>query len=278
MGGIKIAVHPLFFAVGVVYALTGGIFGFTVCALTAVVHELGHSVAAEKLGYKLNRITLTPFGATVKGNIRGLKFSDELKIALAGPLTNLAIGVLFVALWWVFPEVYAWTDISAKANFSLALINLFPAYPLDGGRILFAIIAQKRGERAGKLVCKTMGILLGATLLAGFAVSAFYSLNLSLLTFGLFALVGSVSAKGESVYARITVFPTAAELKRGMPVKRHAIDKNATLKTLMSLLDAKALNEVDVYDGENRIATLSDKRLREIFSAGGVYDRVEKFT
>ena len=58
MGGIKYSVHPLFFAVGFYYALTGRIFIFLVYSITALVHETGHAIAAEKAGYKLNKITL----------------------------------------------------------------------------------------------------------------------------------------------------------------------------------------------------------------------------
>ena len=129
MGGIKLNVHPLFFLFGFYYALTGKVFVFIIYTVTAVVHELGHSFAAAGAGYRLNRITLMPFGAVVRGDIDGLKFSDEIKIALAGPLLNLAIGLLFVAIWWIYPESYAFTDIVAEANFSLALVNFLPIFP-----------------------------------------------------------------------------------------------------------------------------------------------------
>ena len=72
MGGIRYNVHPLFFVVGLYYAVSGRIFIFLVYSFTALIHETGHAIAAEKAGYKLNKITLTPFGAIAKGNIEGL--------------------------------------------------------------------------------------------------------------------------------------------------------------------------------------------------------------
>ena len=123
MGSINLSVHPLFYVFGFYYALTGRIFVFVIYTVCAVLHELGHSFVATSAGYRLNKITLMPFGAVVSGNVEGLKFLDEIAIALAGPFLNLAIGVFFVAVWWVYPESYAYTDIVAEANFSMALVN-----------------------------------------------------------------------------------------------------------------------------------------------------------
>ena len=124
MGGIKLTVHPLFFAFSFYYALTGEFLVFVMYTVTAVVHELGHSFAATSAGYKLNKITLMPFGAVVSGNIEGLKFSDQIKIAFAGPFINVAISLFFIALWWIYPECYAYTDVIVGSNLSMALINL----------------------------------------------------------------------------------------------------------------------------------------------------------
>ena len=88
MGGINLSVHPLFYVFGVYYALTGKIFVFAIYTITAVLHELGHSFVASNAGYRLNKITLMPFGAVVRGDIDGLKFSDEIKIALLSSLSS----------------------------------------------------------------------------------------------------------------------------------------------------------------------------------------------
>ena len=97
MGSIKLKIHPLFYLFGLYYALTGKILIFLVCTITAIVHELGHSIVAGERGYKLNKITLMPFGAVVKGESTELAFNDELVIALAGPMLNFIIAVFFVA-------------------------------------------------------------------------------------------------------------------------------------------------------------------------------------
>ena len=274
MGGIKYSAHPLFFAVGVYYALTGRIFVFLIYAFTAVLHEIGHSLAAARAGYKLNKITLTPFGATVTGNIEGLKFYDELSIAAAGPLLNLAVGLLFVAFWWIFPETYAFTDTAAEANFAIALVNFIPAYPLDGGRILSALLSIKIGERRAAVVCKIIGVALACALLSGFIYTAFDTPNISLLIFGLFVLVGALDRRKENAYIRIASVLTADKLLRGIPVKRQAVSKSVTLKNLIKILDLNAVNELDVYDGERKMASISQKRLTEILKNGNIYSKI----
>ena len=274
MGGIKYSVHPLFFVVGLYFALTGRIFVFLIYAFTAVLHELGHSVAAARAGYKLNKITLTPFGATVTGNIEGLKFYDELMIAVAGPFLNLAVGLLFVAFWWIFPETYAFTDIAAEANFSIALVNFIPAYPLDGGRILSALLSIKFGGRKAGVICRIVGVLLAVLLIVGFIFTVFYEPNVTLLIFGIFVLVGALEKNKENAYARITSVISKERLARGIPVKRQAVSSSVTLKNLIKILDVNAVNELDVYDGERFISKLTQKRITEILKNGDIYSKI----
>ena len=141
MGRVKVIIHPLFFVFGLYFAFLGKVFSFIIFTLTAVIHELGHAFVADRLGYTLNRIVLMPYGALISGDVENLSYKDECLVALGGPMLNAIIGVVFVAVWWFFPETYAYTDTAVIACFSLAVINLIPAYPLDGGRLLLATLS-----------------------------------------------------------------------------------------------------------------------------------------
>ena len=129
-------VHPLFVLFGVWFFWRGELFLFLVYTLVAVLHEFGHAMYAARIGCRLMRLRLLPCGAVVSGDIEGIPISDEIRLALAGPFVNAACAALFAALWWVFPETYPYTDTAAFASLFLALVNLFPAYPLDGGRVV----------------------------------------------------------------------------------------------------------------------------------------------
>lgn len=277
MGGLSLSVHPLFYIFGFYYALTGKIFIFIVYTITAVVHELGHSFTASGAGYRLNKITLMPFGAVVSGNIDGLKFGDEIKIAMSGPLLNLAIGLLFVAVWWIFPISYAFTDIVAEANFSMAFINLLPVFPLDGGRIVSAYLSGKIGEKRAKKICGIIGAITSLLLLASFIVTIFTSLNLSLLFFSMFVLCGSLGKAKDNKYVKVYTALTTERLKRGMPVKRQAIDKSASVKKMMSILDEHAVNEIAVYDGGKQIALLTQENIGLIIEKGNLYAKLSEY-
>ncbi|MBQ8426256.1 MAG: hypothetical protein IJX16_00630 [Clostridia bacterium] len=277
MGGITLSIHPLFFAFGLYYAGTGRIFVFLVYTICAVLHELGHSFVASNAGYRLDRITLMPFGAVVKGDIDGLKLNDEIKIALAGPFINLAVGLFFVAVWWIYPEAYAFTDIVAEANFSLALVNFLPIFPLDGGRVISAVLTKKFGSDKAYFICKIIGGAFALLLLAGFILTAFNTLNLSLLFFALFVTFGAFGKGRQNKYVKAYTALGEQSLMRGLPVKRTAISKNATIKKLVSLLDENALNEIIVYGDGKLITTLSQEKIQKIIEKGDIYSKIERY-
>ena len=94
--------------------------------LVAVQHECAHAFAAAKLGYKLNKIVLMPFGAVIDGDMRGITFKDEIFVAICGPLCNLITAAFFVAVWWFAPTMYAFTDTAFYSSLAIALVNLLP--------------------------------------------------------------------------------------------------------------------------------------------------------
>ena len=132
MGGVTLKIHPLFYLFGLYYALTGRIFIFIVYTIVALVHELGHSFVAERLGYRLKSIVLMPYGAVIGGDVKNLRLRDEIAVAAAGPLLNFAIGIFFVATWWIFPDTYDYTSLAAEAK-DPARRALFERQGTDGG-------------------------------------------------------------------------------------------------------------------------------------------------
>ena len=275
MGRINLSIHPLFYLLGFYYAITGQIFIFVICTVTAIIHELGHSFVASNLGYRLNKITLMPFGAVVSGNTDGLKFHDEIKIALAGPVINLAVALFFIATWWIYPEFYAFTDVIVSANMSMALVNLLPIFPLDGGRIIFCFFANKFGYDKSFIVNKIIGGTFALILIVLFVVGAIKGLfNFSLLFFSLFVCFGTFSREKENKYVKIFSILSKDNLKRGMPVKRFAVDKDIQIKKLVCLLDNRAVNEVLVYENDKKVASLSQERIEKVIEKANIYSKL----
>ena len=278
MGGITVSVHPLFFALGFYYALTGKIFVFIIYSLCALSHELGHSIVAQRQGYRLGKIILMPFGAVVTGNVDGLKFTDQIKIALAGPILNLSVCVFFIAIWWVFPEAYTFTELVVQANLSMALVNLIPAYPLDGGRVLSATLTEFIGEKKAIIVCKVLAGILGGTLFGCFIYSIFNQVNFSLMFFALFVIAGAFDKKRGNVYVKLYSGISEERLLCGMPVKKVALSVNADVKKLISILDVNAINEVSLIKNGKSVKVLGDDDLKKIIENTSVYTKLSEIS
>src|SRR5271157_1016262 len=123
---------------------------WTVGAVTAVLffvcvllHELGHSVVALRYKIQVRSITMFIFGGVAQIASEPPSATAEFWIALAGPIVSFALAVLFTLLQWVttgFEPLLALAKYMAYINGSLALFNLIPGFPLDGGRVFRAVV------------------------------------------------------------------------------------------------------------------------------------------
>ena len=270
---MKLSIHPLFFIFGLYFALTGKVFLFLTYTLTALIHEYGHAIAAEKLGYKMNKIVLMPYGAVVNGAIGGLSYKDEVIVALSGPFTNICLCVLFVALWWLFPETYPYTDVVFLSNLSIAAINLLPAFPLDGGRIISAALSLKFPQKKVITAMKISGIIISAGLFALFLFSIFNKINLSLLFFALFILIGALKKADQSAYVKMYMRKSA--LSGGVKeCKRYVVNGKTTLKTLMSKLNDGYIYTLEIADENGKDLSLNYEKTQKLLSSYRYYDKL----
>lgn len=273
----KFRVHPLFLLVGVWYALKGELFLFLLSALVAIQHECAHAFAAAKLGYSLNRIVLMPFGAVIDGDMKGISLKDEIFVALCGPLCNLVTAVFFVALWWLAPTMYAFTDTACYSSLAIALVNLLPAYPLDGGRILKCALARAflkstaeegKAEKKAAKICRIVTLVFAALFLVGFILQCVARQpNFTLLAFGGFLLVGAFGNRNKTaVYSRMD-FSLKKALKKGVEIRRVAVLDTCPIKNALRFLSKGSYLVLEVYDqAENFLFTLPQNELSLWFS------------
>lgn len=130
-----------------------------------VLHELGHSIVAQKLGIQVHQITLYPVGGVAQLS-RQPDPKREIWITIAGPLVNLLIALALIPFF--LTQEFARTLL--LANLILFFFNLLPAFPMDGGRLLRAILGLKLSStKSTKLAARIgqgMAILLGLVGLA----------------------------------------------------------------------------------------------------------------
>lgn len=172
--GIDVSVHWTLLLLIFVTALTGGgMFGALVLMSVfgcVLLHELGHSMAARQFGIETHSIVLLPIGGVASLEEMPRKPSQELWIAVAGPLVNVviafALAVSMSTLTVAFPGYTTFFQYMLAANVSLVLFNLLPAFPMDGGRVLRSLLAMKipygRATQiaagTGKVVAVALGI------------------------------------------------------------------------------------------------------------------------
>lgn len=204
MERVKIKVSAsfwLFVAVAVIFRQSYFALLYTVAVL---LHEVSHYVVASRLFYRCTQIRLGIFGATLYGDFDNVSSVDRIKIALAGPLCNAVLCLVCVAVWWIVPSSYYFTEQFFSANASMCCANLLPCYPLDGGRIVTGIAESKWNVNGIKFV-KNLTIILSVGLFAVFVVSLVTADNL--FAVGLFAVClfsGVLVGNGGECYVKTT--------------------------------------------------------------------------
>lgn len=138
------------------FSLAGAAFGVVVTLLLfvcVVIHELSHSLTSAKMGFPVRGIVLLPLGGVAQIERIPERPAQEFLMAIAGPLSNLVIaGVLSVVGLLLGLDIRLQTDLTRLGwrdilpylivtNIGLAVFNLIPAYPMDGGRVLRALLA-----------------------------------------------------------------------------------------------------------------------------------------
>ena len=212
--GIDIRVHATFALVlawtaldwGNRQGLTGAFYGvafITLLFLCVTLHELGHSLVALHYGMKVRDITLLPIGgvARLEGELK--RPAHEFWMALAGPAVNLVIGGLIgiiVVPWLGWHALEGFSLLLGRlrtlgaerllvdlmtANLGLAFFNLLPAFPMDGGRVLRALLASRISELQATRIAMYVGQGIAAILgLVGVFTGA---LNLTLIAMFIYA-------------------------------------------------------------------------------------------
>lgn len=248
VAGIPIRLHITFFIIILLGAwqwadrtadpVGGALFGAALMLalfLCVTLHELGHSLTARVFGIQTREILLLPLGGVAQLSKNPEQPRQELWIALAGPLVNVAIALILILIG-LTPQVdlFAYlldgrglSEILSSeqslsnfllwllsANVSLVLFNLIPAFPLDGGRVLRALLAMWLGFPQATRIASGIGQLVAI----GFGIFGLLSGNLLLALVAVFIFVGATQ---ETTVAESKVVLTTRRL--GDAYNRHVI-------------------------------------------------------
>ena len=267
VGGTAVRLHPTFFLlllwIAAVYWIRGGpavaIGGVLFIALLFIcvlLHEFGHVWVARLYGIRTRDITLLPIGGVAAMERMPEKPGQEIVVALAGPAVNLVIAFALVVLLGGGIDP---TDIArleephaslmarvAEANLALFVFNLIPAFPMDGGRVLRALLTFRLGFRRATQVAAWIGQ--GLAIAFGFVGLLFGNPLLILIAIFIFM---AASAEAGQVRAR--------DLARGYLASQAMVTTFQTLNPASTADDAATLllrttqQEFPVTDGAGRL-------------------------
>jgi Zn-dependent protease/predicted transcriptional regulator len=248
---------------------------FILCVfVTVFLHELGHSFAAKLFNIETKDITLLPIGGVSRLESLPEKPKEELIITFAGPLVNIVLAFI-TGLFITFPATSAAlaqelsTGVNGNnfflnffiVNIILAVFNLIPAFPMDGGRILRALLSFKFERHIATKIAARIGQFLAmGFILLGFLYNPF------LIFIGLFVIMG---AQAESKHAD-SKYSLKGHKVRDVLMKQYiTIDAGEPIKTAIALLlDSQSKNFL-IMENNEPVGTLNRDQIIKSLSEKG---------
>ena len=291
--GIPLYVHVTFFLflawIGVQSwrtgdGLTGAIEGVLfVCALFAcvVLHELGHALMARRYGIPTRDITLLPIGGVARLERMPDDPKQELWVAIAGPTVNIVIAAVLFLVMQVTSSVFAIGDTGLESlvsgsfisrvmavNVFLVLFNMLPAFPMDGGRVLRALLAIRmeytRATHIAATVGQLMALLFGLTGLMPWG-------NPMLVFIALFVWIGAAQ---ESSMAQMRHSLSGIPVSRAMVTEFHTLQPDDTLASAVEMTLKGTQRDFPVVEGERVAGVLRQSDMLATLARQGPEVRV----
>lgn len=246
-----------------VTAALGGLFFVVAVFVTIVLHEFGHALVARRYGIKTRDITLLPIGGVARLERMPSIPRQELWVALAGPAVNVVIAVatyvldrvLFAAvpLAGLEPGQGATLDRFFAVNVWLVIFNLIPAFPMDGGRALRALLAERYDYARATDIAATLGQ--GLALLLGFV--GLFS-NPFLVFIALFVWMGATT-EASAVTMRTVL--AGVPVERAMMTEFHVLGAADSLRDVAQLVVAGSQRDFPVVEQGTVVGILTRDRL-----------------
>ena len=254
---------------GDLVAAIGGVLFILAIFATVVLHELGHALTARRFGIRTKDITLLPIGGIARLERMPDVPRHELWVALAGPAVNLGIAAIVYSVSTLagshpvltLPADAAGTvDRFIAINVWLAVFNLIPAFPMDGGRALRALMAERmdylRATRIAASLGQGVALIFGVI---GFAYNPF-------LVF--IALLVWMGASDESLAVQTRTALTGIPVRQAMMTDFRTLDAGEPLQHAVALVLAGAQRDFPVTENGRLAGVLTRDALVKALATG----------
>lgn len=269
----SLRIHPATFLFLILLLITGYGSVLIPYMISIIIHELSHATVAKKLGYCLDKIWILPYGASISFKEHFFNPEDEVKIAIAGPLSNVILLVLTVSLWWIFPPSYVHTYSFAISNFSIAAFNLLPAFPLDGGRVLNSILKTKLKASVATKISTALNFFFSVCFLILFVISCFHTINFSFGLVAVFLFIGIIEGFFQGTY-----YPILSNLSKRprqiLAVKSFCVSSAVPLYKVLSQISRNKLNIIYVRYPSGQIKIISEEKLKKVLEESSLEKQI----
>lgn len=229
-----------------------------VAFISLSVHEGAHALLAHRLGFTVQSIEIQPFGFVARLEDADAPAGDIAAVYAAGPAASLVMAAMS-SLMERFVPAYAAASLGfTEYNLIIAAVNLLPALPLDGGRLVYAAFMERSRRPALKLL-KLAGAAVGAAFVAAFGFLAVRgAINPTLAVMGSFLIIAALRESDPGVLPH-------RRLRRGcIPVRELAADGSTTISAALLMLPPGCYAVISVLDSSmRRVAVLDERRLIE---------------
>ncbi|HSL28761.1 MAG TPA: site-2 protease family protein [Anaerolineales bacterium] len=246
---------------GTIAKVIEGILFILALFLSVVLHEYGHALTARKYGIKTRDITLYPIGGVARLERMPDKPIEELWVALMGPAVNVVIAALIFVYLYLTGGLADMTDLSVVSgsflmrlmvvNITLVIFNLLPAFPMDGGRVLRALLAMRmdyvRATQVAASIGQGMAFLFG---LFGLFNNPF------LLFIAFFVWIGA-SQEASMVMMRNSL--SGIPVSRAMLTDFKTLSPRDTLAQVVGLLLAGSQHDFPVVDANGAVVGVLER-------------------
>ena len=226
--------------------------------LSLCVHEAAHAAAARRLGYEVSSVEAQPFGFVARMELLDASAADSAAIYAAGPTASLVMAAVSALIEDLVP-LYAEARLGlTEYNLLIFAVNLLPALPLDGGRLLLAAFS-KRGAKTASLVLQASGVVTGAAFLALFVLLLLRdAFNLTFLIMGAFLAASALAEGRRTRVPRVTARP----IRRGRcaEVRNIAVSEDTRLLEALRLIPSGGYTVLTVVDSSMRRKAQLDER------------------
>jgi len=273
----KIAIHPLSLILALIIIALGYMEQFFIIFSIVTIHELAHIVIAKIYGADLSKIIIYPIGEmAILKNLFLIKPFKRIIIICAGPAINIILGFIFFILGNNDTSKFI-----SLANFSIAIFNILPIYPLDGGKLFNIILSDSIGILISNEITLIISkIFIFVIIIAGIIQTILYPFNVSLISLALYL---KLSIKKEQFNLSLDFFEIM--LTKSELIKKYkcihtdilTVSESTCIKDILKYLKINRFYKIYIVDDDlNLLGVITENQLIKFTIEYGIKSNIKK--